>query len=147
MSHVFVSGADEQNERDVARLLEKKWNCKIRKFGKLDPIDWWAERNNKVVAFIELKCRNVPSTKYDTVFVTLRKWLDLLRAREWSFDEVSSLIVIRWTDRIGYYDVTQIPPGNLSVLRRREHRAEQDVEPAWEIPIKNFKTIEVGDYA
>lgn len=141
MSGVFVTDADERNEYEVAKILEKKWKCNIRKFGKLDPIDWWAERDNKVVAFIELKCRNIPSTKYDTVFVTLRKWLDLLRAREWSTDGVPSLIVLKWTDKIGYLDVTQIPPGTMSVLRRREHRAEQDVEPAWEIPVKDFKTI------
>lgn len=119
-------------------MLESRWRCKLRKFGKLDPIDWWAERDGKVVAFVELKCRKIPSTKYSTVFVTLRKWLDLLRAHEWTIDGVPALIVVRWTDRIGYYEITDLPPGRLSVLRRREHRVEQDTEPAWELPISAF---------
>jgi len=138
---VFVTEQDEQNERDVARFLERIWNCNIHKFGKLDPIDWWAERDGEVVAFVELKCRNIRSTKYSTVFVTLRKWLDLLRAHMWTVNGVPSLIVVRWTDCIGYMDVTTLPPGRLSVLRRREHRAEQDTEPAWEVPIDSFVKI------
>ena len=135
---MFVSDEDEDNEREVAAMLESRWRCKLRKFGKLDPIDWWAERDGKVVAFVELKCRKIPSTKYSTVFVTLRKWLDLLRAHEWTIDGVPSLIVVRWTDRIGYYEITDLPPGRLSVLRRREHRVEQDTEPAFELPISAF---------
>lgn len=135
---MFVSDEDENNEREVAAILERRWRCKLRKFGKLDPIDWWAERDGKVVAFVELKCRNIPSTKYATVFVTLRKWLDLLRAHEWTIDGVPALIVVRWTDRIGYYEITDLPPGRLSVLRRREQRVEQDTEPAWELPISAF---------
>ena len=134
----FVTADDERREREVADIIEQKWDCKLRKFGRFDPIDFWAERSGEVVAFFEIKCRNVPSTKYETVFVTMRKFLDLLRAQEWSNGGAKSFIVLRWTDCAGWLEVTNLVPGDLTVLRRIEHRVEQDVEPAFEVPIASF---------
>lgn len=138
---VFVSPNDERKEREVADILEQAWDCKLHKLGKLDPIDFWAERDGEIVAFFEIKCRNIPSTRYAKVFVSLRKFLDLLRASEWSNGTAKSFIVLRWTDCVGWLDVTNIPPGKFSVLRRNEHRVEQDTEPAFEVPVSMFKMI------
>ena len=137
----FVTAADERKEREVADILEQKWDCTLRKFGKLDPIDFWAERDGEVVAFFEIKCRNIPSTQYSTVFVTLRKFLDLLRAKEWSQGNSKAFVVLRWTDVVGYIEVSDLPPGKMSVLRRVHQRAENDTEPAFEVPVSSFTMI------
>lgn len=138
---VFVTAEDERREREVADILEREWNCTLRKFGKLDPIDFWAERDGEVVAFCEVKCRNIPSTQYHTVYVTLRKFLDLLRAKEWSQGTSRAFVVLCWTDAVGYLEVSKLPPGRLSVLRRIYHRAENDTEPAFEVPVSSFTMI------
>lgn len=139
----FVTAEDEKREREVATIIEQEWDCKLRKFGKLDPIDFWAERDGYVVAFFEIKCRNISSTLYETVFVTLRKFLDLLRAQEWSDGQAKAFVVVRWTDRIGWLHVNDIQPGSLTVLRRSDFRAENDVEPAFEVPVSAFKTLTI----
>ena len=74
---MFQTGQDEAAQRSVAAILEKAWKCKAHSFGKLNPVDWWLERNDTIVGFAELKVRTHPSTLFDTVYLSVRKWLAL----------------------------------------------------------------------
>jgi hypothetical protein len=76
-TQVFANSADVAAEQNVGKLLEAAWRCSIRSFGALSPIDWYAERDGRLVGLVEIKARSHASDRYPTVFLNVRKWLAL----------------------------------------------------------------------
>ena len=48
---------DLTNQRKVAEICEKTWNCKFHQYAHFDTLDWWIERDGRTVAFAELKIK------------------------------------------------------------------------------------------
>ena len=77
-TRIFQNKEDSSNENDVASAVETLWKCSVRRFGALSPIDWFAERDGRVVGLLELKSRPHQRLKFPTVFLNVRKWLSLV---------------------------------------------------------------------
>ena len=65
----------EVHEQEVAQKLEEWYSCKVRRWGKYSPIDFWCERDGQAIAVAELKTQLRPGLKFATIAV--RKWLAL----------------------------------------------------------------------
>ena len=65
---------------DLTAAIEAAWGCRVHEFAGYDTVDAWAEKDGRLVAYVERKTRNVPIDYYPTAVVDARKWLGLLAA-------------------------------------------------------------------
>ena len=139
-SPLFCADIDKDNETEIKSLLEEKWNCTIKPFGKLCPVDFYALRDNRICAVIELKTRSHKHNKYNDVFLNLRKWFCLMLSENRL--GCPALFVVKFIDKIGYVRVGQIDVKNISLGGcSRVVKSNTDIEPVINVPIANFVWI------
>ena len=63
-----------KNEKAFAERVEKYWNVELEKIPSTYSLDYAINRNNRVVSWIELKCRNNAFNAYPTYMISLNKW-------------------------------------------------------------------------
>jgi hypothetical protein len=142
---LYETGADRQNERAVARALEKRWGYVAYKLKPACEMDYALTRDGVVVAVMEIKCRKYP-------YKTIDEWGGLiLSAHKWQ-------AAMRWKDThsIAFILALGLPDGLyvLSVLKgdkppyinlimggRTDRNDPQDTEPCVLIPMSMFKMI------
>lgn len=137
---IFKTDDDERNESDVAAVLSEAWGCAIRSFGRLAPVDWYAERDGRVVGLLELKSRTHLSTQYATVFLNVRKWLALMLAA--CGMGVPSIFVVRFVDGVWWVPVAEIDARGVAVGGCvRVVKSRSDVEPVIEVPVETLRLV------
>lgn len=140
----FATEEDRKNEREVADQLEKVWFCALRSFGCVAPIDWYAFRDRRLLALIELKSRSHPSTKYPTVFLNVRKWLALSLASAGL--GVPAIFVVRFTDGIWWVPLRKVNATDVRIGGcSREVKSETDIEPVIEVRIVDMIHLGKGE--
>ena len=140
---VFQSEEDVFQERGVAKILREVWNCELTPFGALAPIDYFAARHGRVSAVVEIKCRSNSETKYETVYLNVRKWLALGLAQVGL--GVPALFVVQFTGSIRYISWDEIDGRNLKIGGGSGIvRSRSDMEPVIEICIPDMRVIEHG---
>ena len=139
---IFQNQEDRAHETEVARELEEHWRCTIRPFGMLSPVDWYAERDGRLVGILELKSRSHPHNKYDTVFLNVRKWLALRLASLGM--GCPSLFVVRFTDSIRWIKVDEIDARNYRIGGCvKQVKSHSDIEPVIEVVVDMMKPLEM----
>jgi hypothetical protein len=127
-------------QREVAEQLERAWSCTMREYGDMHHIDWYALRYGRVMAYLELKARNVLSSEYPTVYLAVDKWLPLslltLATRAPGFFVVRFLDGIRWI-RISRVDARRQTYGG----------SRTEKEPMIEVPITEMRRIASAENA
>lgn len=137
---IFKTAEDERNEQSTARLIEDQFHCSLRPFGCLSPIDWFAERDGRLVGVLELKARTHASDKYPTVFLNVRKWLALLLAANGL--SVPALFVVRFTDCVRYILVSDIDASKVRIGGTKcVVKSRSDIEPVIEVPVGDMREI------
>lgn len=68
---------DVENENAAATRLEAAWAVKLHRFPRLHSVDWYAERADELVGYVEIKTRTVTADHYPTVYLSMRKYLSL----------------------------------------------------------------------
>ena len=68
------------DDQTLRAAIEAKWSCRVHDFAELEPVDAWAEKEGRLVAYLERKTRNVTLDTYPTAIIDARKWLGLLAA-------------------------------------------------------------------
>ena len=74
-----MTKANGEREFAVATMIEARWECEVHGYGDLSPFDWAIVKDGKVKALAEFKSRDNDSLKYKTIFVSLRKYIDIMR--------------------------------------------------------------------
>lgn len=139
-SPIFHSQEDEQHQNHVALDLEQAWGCSVRSFGRLAPVDWFFEREGRLVGVGELKARTHRRGKYPTVFLNTRKWLALTLAQ--SGIGVPAVFVVRFEDgtrwvRVSDVDASRVRIGGLT----RQMKSRNDIEPVIEVPVDQMRDL------
>lgn len=139
-SLVFQSAEDRDNERTAAARLEAAWNCRITSFGALSPIDWFAQRDGRLTAVLELKSRSHAHDRFDTVFLNVRKWLAL------SLGAIGlgcpALFVVQFLDGIYWINAADIDARTNRIAGcARVVKAKNDIEPVIEVPVASMNKI------
>lgn len=127
----------------LTRAISAAWSCQVHEFAGFDTVDAWAERDGRLVAYIERKTRNVPLDAYPTAIVDARKWLGLLAA-EHAFS-TPAILVYAWScgswgwvrpTEVGAILATRIlTPGPEAVSLGRHTR------PVVDVPIDAFEIV------
>jgi hypothetical protein len=138
---VFANETDRGNEAEIARKLERVWRCSIRPFGALCPVDWYAERDGRLVGVLELKSRAHESGKYPTVFLNVRKWLALSLATVGL--GCPAIYVVRFSDGVYWCSLSEIDArvtrigGCTTVVK-----SHNDIEPIIVMELAKMKRVE-----
>lgn len=135
---LYETAADVARETAMAARIETAFNVTLRKMPGPYPIDWYAERNGRVVAWVELKTSTAPSTEYGTALISLRKLEALLGH---SARNVPGVFVVGFPDGVWFVDARQIDPRAAVVLSRHVHRKPEDTEPVVKVPIADMRPI------
>jgi hypothetical protein len=140
----FSTPEDARNEDQVAHEIERAWGMKLHRYSQFSPIDWWAERRGRVVAFIELKSRPHASTRFPTQFLNVRKWLALSLCQMGS--GVESLFLVRFSDCILWIPALAVNPAWRLIIGgcSRIVKADNDIEPVIEVPIADMNPLAGG---
>lgn len=139
---VFATAEDRSSEAQTARLLEQRWRCELRRYGELSPIDWFAVKDGRVSAMLELKTRSHEHDRYSTVFLNVRKWLALMLSEAGL--GVPGLFVVRFSDSL-YWARVRGGMGRVAIGGCREIvKARSDIEPVIHVPISDMRKLEEG---
>lgn len=128
--------ADRDNEKRVEKILSRVWKCTFHKYAHYDNIDWWLERDNKMVAVAELKTA-FRTSKY--AYLNLRKYLNL----KWSkyFLQLPAIIIFQFRDGNIYYDDIDNIEGKSVMLGSKMLKSYNDIEPGVSIPVDSLNKI------
>ena len=132
----FENDQDRERAQAVAREIEAAWHCELHEFGDYSPLDWFAQRDRRLMAVLELKCRlNRASDSFPTTMLSVRKWWALTQT-SWAL-QCSGLFVVRFSDGIFWLDVTTLDTSQNCVAGRKDRQAFYafDVEPVIEFPV------------
>lgn len=139
---LYESAGDLKNERQVATLLCSLWGMDAHKLPRTYSLDYaMTSRSNtkKVVAFVEIKCRQVPSWQYDTLLISMAK---VLRGKAIAREtNIPTMLIVRWNDMVGGIDFKDID-SEISLGGRTDRGDQQDVEPVYLIPIERFRKMD-----
>jgi hypothetical protein len=139
---VFATKEDTDSQIETARLIEKFLgpNLVVKEFGHLSQIDFFAERDGRAAALIEVKARSHESAKFSTVFLNVRKWLALQMGGLGMC--VPAFFFARFTDCLMYIDVRDVDASNHTMGgTSRIVKSKSDREPVIEIPISSMTKL------
>ena len=135
MRPIYESETDLRNERQIIDGLNEAWRTQSSKLPRSYGLDYALTRGGRVTAFVEIKCRTIPSWTYDTYMISLAK---VLKAKSLGNNvEVPALLVVRWNDMVGYVDLRPVAL-DVQMGGRTDRGDAQDIEPVCMIPIKDF---------
>lgn len=136
---LFATDYDKANESDLIKLIHLQWpSVKVHPYGRLCPIDFWAERDGRLAGTMELKSRSHSSERFPDVFLNVRKWIALMLAQ--TALGVVSLFIVRFTDKTGYCRVMDIDASQVVIAGcRNKVKSHSDIEPVIKVPITAFK--------
>jgi len=136
-----ATSEDLANENSVKADLERAWNCTLHHLPHLYHVDFFAERDNDLVAWVEVKQRTCRSTDYDTVFLNQSKKWNHLHALSGS---APAFFVVRWADGVTrYLDISRVRLAWLSYGGENDRWGEgqHDHEAVFEVPIREMKVL------
>lgn len=145
-SPIFQTPEDRAAEEQIAAKIGAAWDCQVRHFAPLCPIDWYAIRENRVVGVMEFKRRSHSVKKYPTVFLGVRKWLALqLCAMGLG---TTGRFIVQWTDDTRFIDLTGIDASRFVMSEKwrptASAQADAAIEPVIEIEISAMQPIGKG---
>lgn len=139
-SPVFSNSSDEESQQGVADAISRAWGpgLVLKPFGRLSPIDYYAERDGRVVAVIEVKSRSHDSGKYETVFLNVRKWIALQLASIGM--GVPAFFFVMFTDRLMYMPIWNVEASAVRIGgTTRTVKSRSDREPIIDVPVQSMK--------
>ena len=137
---MFATDMDHRNEDDVLRIVEDVFEVKLRKFGMLCPIDYYALKEDRLAGLVEVKTRTHPSTKFPDVFLNVRKWLALGMAQNGL--GCPAVFAVKFTDCVKAIEWDKIDATKISIAGcSRRVKSESDIEPVIHVPISEMTTI------
>jgi len=138
---VFATKIDVHNEQDAMVALAQGWDCEIKPFGRLCPVDFYAIRDGRLVAVIESKSRTHNSNAFPTVFLNVRKWLALSLASVGL--GVPAIFVVDFADGVRkWININGIDVGKVSIAGCRQTvKSHTDIEPVIEVPVAKMHQL------
>jgi len=129
------------NENAIKADLEKAWTCTLHHMPMYYHVDFFAERDNKLVAWVEVKQRNCTSTQYPTVFMNVDRKFRHLTAHA---ETAPAFFVVRWSDGVTkFIEVSDVKPEWLGEGGENDRwgPGEHDTEAVFLIPIQEMRAL------
>ena len=150
MRTLYETVDDLRSEKNVISYVSQCWNVAYYKLPMSYKIDYAMYRidtgsskseSENLVGFAEVKCRTHIFGTFPTYIISLAKVLEARRLGKET--NTTSILIVSWTDKIGYLDFFshhQIRHGG-----RSDRNDWQDQEPMCHFDLKHFKGIGVRD--
>lgn len=135
---MYETSESLKNEDEVASRISSAWNTKLNKLPIKYRVDYAAERNGKIVAWIEVKTRKYNMNDFDSFMLSLDKYNASVQLG--SITNLPVTLVVRWKDKIGYVDLLHCR-GVIKMGGRKDRGDPQDIQPAAYIPIDDFREL------
>lgn len=119
--------------------VAETWKVTPVKLPQYCQLDFALLRDGNIAAFAEIKCRTFNMNRYKTSLIHLHK---MIYARQVAFETgIPTFLIVRWMDRVGYcnFDVDFL----TTIGGRRDRGIERDYGLMAEVPIEQFKVLEV----
>lgn len=131
---MFTSAADIAAEDEILRAVGAKWGCEMHKFGgRLCPVDSYALRDGRLTGVVEVRRRYHASTKYETVFLSFRKWISLQLA-SYALG-VPPVFAVGFDDGIWWIDTRRVS-GPARMAGSANVKSSTDVELMFDVPLE-----------
>jgi len=134
--------SDVDNEFKIVERLHDIWDCTSEKLAGFAYADFLLMRgevngyHSKGVAFCEIRCRSTPKDKYETIFITLNKYKNMLEMSRYT--GLKPLFVVQWADQCGYVELTINNLGVTYPKRRSPRGRNHEDEPCVLLPVSEF---------
>ena len=137
---IYEKESDRAKEQEVIDQIERRWAAKVDyviQLPKMSSADIAMVQDNKIVAFGEIKSRNVELATYKTLYLSVQK-----SAMLWSIAQVTNkpmFIFGNYTDCIAY---TRMKAGwPCSFGGRTDRNDSADQEALMELPTDLFQIL------
>ena len=136
---LYETGENLASEAEILDLIEKKWTCQSTKLAIKHQLDYLLLRNQRGVAWVEIKARGTPFRQYPTYMTAMTKIMAARALAEAS--KLPSFLVVRWSDKCGYIRIDTLLDFEISMGGRTDRDDRQDIEPVMLIPVHNFTEL------
>jgi hypothetical protein len=140
MRPTYETDENLRSEIAVKEILERNWNCDLIKLPTQYRFDYVAERDGKVVAFIEIKVRKYSSAKIDEMGGYMISLSKIVAAKQFAMAAgIRSILAVSLTDGIYYFPIDKkFTTDDLAIKGRTDRGDWEDVEPCVLIPMNEF---------
>ena len=141
----YVSDEDERLEMAVAFVLKRRFDLdSVVKNPRFFPMDLSLMRGSRVIGFAEVKSRYFPSTKYDEVFLSVARAINMA-----NFAAVSGrpvILVWNFSDKMLGLSIRDgwHAPWPIAMGGRTDRDDSEDIEPIFLVPVRELKEVDTG---
>ena len=143
---LYETDADLEREGNMVSVVESNWKCKLTKLPIRYHLDYVFTREDKPVAFCEMKTRNYPMDNLDRnggYSIGLGKWMTAKTMSETS--GLPFVLIVKLNDGL-YYSTfgdghNSFKPDDMVISGRIDRNDWQDIEPCVMIRAKRFKKL------
>lgn len=137
---IYETDVNISNEESFGDKLISYFKCTLHKLPIKYHVDYMLQRNNKLEAWLEIKCRKTYSEQYSEYMLSLDKWLNGNRLAKDT--GVPFILAVRFTDCDMILDCRIVTDPIVKFQgRTKQTRDWQDIEPTVFIPMKYFKKV------
>jgi hypothetical protein len=138
----YETKSDRNNEQRVVEHICARWDCAYVKMPKRYELDYALHRQNEVIAFVEVKCRNYTLEDIGQMggyMLSLAKWNAAQALTGFTgrpFYLAVQTLCGGWVARFRDFESTDIRIGG-----RTDRKDWQDTEPVVMIPTRRFQNF------
>ena len=136
----FETSQNRRDEQEIASTLEKAWHVRLAKlpdrYYQIDRAALWKDR---ILAWVEIKCRSVKRKTYPTYMIDYKKWVAGVNLHDET--GLPFLLAIRFTDGIWVYSYDPKTHAKLRWGGRTDRGVSYDVKPMIHLPLWEFKKL------
>ena len=143
MRKMYESEQDLMNEQSVIEKLSHLWSCEFIKLPIRYGVDFASVRNDYVVGFCEIKCRNYSMSQIDSMggyMISSGKWSSAKLLSEST--GIPFVLVVKANEAIWSYKIDDFTPSKVLLKGRKDRDDWQDMEPCIILDCNNFRRID-----
>ena len=144
MSWKYEYKNDLANEIKIINRVEKLWGCESEKMMGYSYADFILIRGKidgvpQGKAFCEIRVRSTPRRSFDTIFITLNKYKNMLLMSE--LTGLPSFFVVQWADEAAYLKLTAENEGTSYPKRNAPKGKDHYDEPCVHLSVAKFEKL------
>tara|TARA_R110002051_G_scaffold122596_2_gene195699 strand:- start:66 stop:530 length:465 start_codon:yes stop_codon:yes gene_type:complete len=139
---LYETAADLKHEQKLASRIEQGFAWSLRKMSRKYYLDFMAFRpSGPAVAVIEVKRRHNPHNRYETVILSLAKYMK--GAEYYNVLGLKFLFIVEFDNGCFKYEYKHGDATQLSIITggRKDRNDPQDIEPVIHIPVHGMTPL------
>ena len=147
---LYESKSDLAVERSLAARIQNNFSWSLKKLSRRYELDFIAFAGKKAVAFIEVKRRHNPVHHYETIILSLAKYIK--GAQYQKTTGLKFLFIVEFDDGCFQYTYNENDGKDFKITMggRTDRNDPEDIEPVIHIPVSKmtplFDTTTMGDH-